>query len=135
MEKLPRMRKGARPLTGSRRWLAWLATWLADRRRDRQSAPPAVPVPNAPSNLTVSVEDGFFILMWQDNSSDETGFRVYRKEFSGAYSVVAELPANTTGFGDGDVEPGVYYTWYVVAYNAGGVSARSNERSGQLPGA
>ena len=118
----------------SRRWLAWLATWLADRRRGRQSAPPAVPVPNAPSNLMVSPEEGFFIVNWVDNSSDETGFRVYRKAFSGPYGVVAEHPANTTGFGDGDVEPGVYYTWYVVAFNVGGESARSNEASGQLVG-
>ena len=135
MRKLPRIREKARPLAGSRRWLAWLTTWLADRRRDRQSAPPAAPVPNAPSNLTVSVEEGFFILMWQDNSSDETEFVLYRKVFSEGYRFLEVLPANTTVFADFDVEPGVYYTWYVVAYNANGESAPSNEWSAQLPGA
>ena len=110
MRKLPRIREGDRPRAGSRRWLAWLATWLADRRRERQSAPPTVPVPEAPSNLSVSVEEGFFIVMWQDNSSDETGFRVYRKAFSGPYGVLAEFPEDTTVFGDFDVERGVYYT-------------------------
>jgi len=115
--------------------LAWLATWLADRRRERQSAPPAVPVPNAPTNLAVSLEDGFFILTWQDDSDNESGFRLYRKEFSGVYGLLEMIPANTAMFADFDVEPGVYYTWYVVAYNAGGESAGSNEMGGELPGA
>ena len=112
--------------------MAWLASWLADRRRERQS--PGVPVPEAPSGLMVSPEEGFFIVNWLDNSSDETGFRVYRKEFSGAYYLLVQYPAGTTVFADGDVEGGVYYTWYVVAFNAGGESARSNEASGQLVG-
>ena len=135
MRKLPRIREGGRALAGSRRWLAWLATWLADRRRERQSAPPAAPVPNAPSNLTVSVEEGFFILIWQDNSNNEASFILYRKAFSGAYRFLDVVLANTTVYADFDVEPGVYYTWYVVAYNANGESAPSNEWSAQLPGA
>ena len=82
----------------------------------------------------MSVEEGFFIVMWQDNSSDEVGFRVYRKEFSGDYYILLEFPEETTVFGDFDVEGGVYYTWYVVAFNGGGESARSNEVSAQLMG-
>jgi hypothetical protein len=82
----------------------------------------------------VSPEEGFFIVNWLDNSSDETGFRVYRKTFSGPYGLWAEFEADTTGFGDYDVEPGVFYTYYVVAFNAGGESARSNEMGGMLPG-
>ena len=135
MRKLPRIRESGRPLAGSRRWLAWLATWLADRRRERQSAPPAAPVPNAPSNLTVSVEEGFFILMWQDNSNNEASFILYRKAFSGTYRFLDVLPANTTVYADFDVEPGVYYTWCVVAFGEGGESGRSNEVSAQLAGA
>ncbi len=134
MLKLPQIRESGRSLSASRRWLAWLTAWLADRRRDRQSAPPAVPAPNAPSNLSVSVEEGFFILIWQDNSSDEAGFRVYRKAFGEDYYILVEFPANWTSFGDFDVEYGVYYTWYVVAFGEGGESARSNEVSAQLAG-
>ena len=134
MRKLPQIRQGDRPRAGSRRWLAWLATWLADRRRERASAVPSIPAPNAPSNLSVSVEEGFFILIWQDNSSDEVGFRIYRKEFNGAYYILFEPEEDMTAFGDFDVEGGVYYTWYVVAFNGGGESARSNEVSAQLMG-
>ena len=134
MRVLPRASARGRSLSARSRFRAWLATWLADRRRERQSSVPPVPVPNAPTNLNVSVEEGFFIVMWSDNSNDETGFRVYRKEFSGPYGVLLEFPADTTVFGDFDVEGGVYYTWYVVAFNAGGESARSNEASAQLMG-
>lgn len=135
MRRRPRASAQARASGRSRRFWAWLATWLADRRRERASAVPSVPVPNAPSALTVSVEDGFFILIWQDNSSDEAGFRIYRKEFSGAYYILFEPDEDMTAFGDFDVEPGVLYTWYVVAFNGGGESGRSNEWSAQLPGA
>ncbi|HNZ74490.1 MAG TPA: hypothetical protein PKN20_00030 [Verrucomicrobiota bacterium] len=114
--------------------MAWLTTWLADRRRERASAVPSVPAPNAPSNLSVSVEDGFFILIWQDNSSNEAGFRVYRKAFGEDYYILVEFPADWTSFGDFDVEYGVYYTWYVVAFGEGGESGRSNEVSAQLAG-
>ena len=134
MRKLPHIRENSRVRAGSRGWFAWLATWLAERRRERQSGAPTIPVPEAPSDLMVSPEEGFFIVNWLDNSSDETGFRVYRKAFSGPYGLWAVFPAETTGFGDYDVEPGVLYTYYVVAYNAGGESARSNEMSGMLPG-
>lgn len=134
MQVLPRASARGKRL-GASAFRAWLAVWLQGRRRERQSAPPAVPVPNAPSNLTVSVEEGFFILMWQDNSNNETGFLLYRKAFSGVYRFLDVLPANTTVYADFDVEPGVFYTWYVVACNAGGESARSNEWGAQLPGA
>ena len=134
MRKLPQIREGGRPLSASRRWLGWLASWLADRRRERQSALPVVPAPNAPSNLSVSVEDGFFILIWQDNSSNEAGFRVYRKAFGEDYYILVEFPGNWTSFGDFDVEYGVYYTWCVVAFGEGGESGRSNEVSAQLAG-
>jgi|GEM_PF-1067284 len=134
MLKLPQIRAGGRSWSPWRRRLAWLTTWLADRRRERASAVPSVPAPNAPSNLSVSVEDGFFILIWQDNSSNEAGFRVYRKAFGEDYYILVEFPADWTSFGDFDVEYGVYYTWYVVAFGEGGESGRSNEVSAQLAG-
>ena len=134
MRKLPHIREGGRLLLASRRWLGWLATWLADRRRERQSVPPKVPVPNAPSDVLAVPDDGFIIVVWQDNASDETGFRIYRKAFSGAYGVLGEAGPDVGGYGDYSAEPGVLYTYYVVAFNAGGESARSNESSTQLQG-
>ena len=132
MQKLPHIREAGRRRVGSRGWFAWLATWLADRRRERQL--PGVPVPNAPSNVLAMPDDGFIIVVWQDDSSDETGFRIYRKAFSGSYSTIGDCAPNLTGYGDFAAEPGVLYTYYVVAFNAGGESARSNESSTQLQG-
>ncbi len=135
MRLLPRANTGGRPSSAGARFWAWLALHLQKRRRERASGVPSLPAPNAPSNLTVSVEEGFFILIWQDNSNDEAGFRLYRKAFSGEYYIVFEPDAGWTSFGDFDVEPGVRYTWYVVAFGGGGESGRSNEVSAQLPGA
>ncbi len=80
------------------------------------------------------MEEGFFILIWQDNSNNEAGFRLYRKAFNEEYYIVFEPDAGWTSFGDFDVEYGVYYTWYVVAFGEGGESGRSNEVSAQLAG-
>jgi len=82
----------------------------------------------------VSPEEGFFIVNWLDNSSDETGFRVYRKAFGGPYGLWAEFEADTTGFGDYDVEPGVFYTYYVVAFNAAGSRRGRTRWAGCWPG-
>ena len=59
---------------------------------------------------------------------------MYRKAFNEEYYIVFEPDEDMTTFGDYDVEPGVLYTWYVVAFGGGGESARSNEVSAQLMG-
>jgi len=67
-------------------------------------------------------------LSWQDNSSDETGFEVQRRESPGGdwATVSASLPANTTGFADPGPLPGGKTWWYRVrALGAAGHSAWS----------
>src|SRR5205823_199147 len=52
---------------------------------------PIPPVPNAPSNLTANDEVADVRLDWLDNSTDESGFHVYRND-----EMVADLPADST---------------------------------------
>ena len=94
-----------------RTWIAWM---LQERRRARA-------VPNAPSNLSATDNVTDVMLDWLDNSTDETGFRVYRNEV-----MVAERPAGSTSWDDTTVVVEQHYDYYVVAYNASGESARSN---------
>jgi len=94
----------------------------------------AVAPPNAPLDLIAVDELGSVILAWTDNSANETGFRVYRKPFNEAFALRAELPANQNNFVDWTAELGVLYTYYVVAYNAAGESAHSNEATGTVMG-
>lgn len=75
-------------------------------------------------------------LTWTDNATDETGFVVQRKIGTGAFTVLATLPANTlTGpvsFIDTPVTLGTSYTYRVAAINSSGQSAFSNEVFFQL---
>ena len=94
----------------------------------------AIAPPNAPINL-VAVDDlGSIALGWTDQSGNETGFRLYRKPFNDAFTLRAQLFANQTNFVDWTAELGVPYTYYVVAHNAAGESAHSNEATGFVIG-
>ncbi len=81
--------------------------------------------PNAPSNLTASaISPSQINLTWSDNSSNETGFRLYREGL-----LVATLGAGTTEYQDTGLECGRGYNYYVVAYNDAGESGHSNTAS------
>jgi fibronectin type 3 domain-containing protein len=65
-------------------------------------------------------------LMWQDNSSNETGFKLYRKLLpAGTWKMIAEIGANITEYIDNNVAPGTY-EYDVSACNTAGCSAYSN---------
>lgn len=63
-------------------------------------------------------------LEWKDDSADETGFRIWRRE-AGAprWWLAGEVPANTTHFDDGGMQHETSYEHRVAAFNAGGESA------------
>jgi len=66
-------------------------------------------------------------LGWTDSSSNETGFRIERRQGAGAYLTVGEVGANATTFADRNVVPSTAYTYRVIAFNGAGDSTPSNE--------
>jgi hypothetical protein len=88
-------------------------------------------VPAAPSNLTATVSGGNVILTWIDNSSNESGFRVYRRQQIGkgkkwgSWTRLSTTAAGATSYSDLNVASGSYQ-YYVTAYNSSGESAPSN---------
>ena len=67
-------------------------------------------------------------LSWQDNNTNETGFRVQRKlDDSWIWIEVGATPANTTRFSDTGIEADTTYHYRVRAYNSIGSSNFSNE--------
>ncbi|MEH6515868.1 MAG: PKD domain-containing protein [Halioglobus sp.] len=72
-------------------------------------------VVNSTSQITLS---------WNDNSSDETGFRLERSESGGSVTDI-DLPANETVHSDIDLNPATTYSYQIFAYNVVGDSASS----------
>ncbi|MFA5795145.1 MAG: fibronectin type III domain-containing protein [Candidatus Brocadiia bacterium] len=89
-----------------------------------------VPAPTAPFNLVATVASATQInLSWQDNSSDETGFKVEQKMGGGAYAQIASLSANAITYSDTGLMSGFIYYYRVRAYSASGNSAYCSEVS------
>ncbi|GAA0439449.1 hypothetical protein Acor_13990 [Acrocarpospora corrugata] len=85
---------------------------------DGSGGEPAPGVPTAPSNAHFDPHTG--VLMWNDNSSNEQGFRVYQNT-----TLRATLPEDTTQWGGGAILQ-CTDTIRITAYNAAGESAASS---------
>src|SRR5205823_13938536 len=73
-------------------------------------------------------------LSWQDNSTNEQGFRVLRSTDAGQrWSQIAQVGANTSSCADTHASAGTTYWYEVYAYNAGGGSADSNVAQATTP--
>ena len=89
--------------------------------------PPAADL-TAPTELTATVSVSNVTLVWNDNSADETGFQVDRKEGIGEWTPLPDAPAGSNSYSDnnvqgsGDVAPGKTYTYRVRAFRETGSS-------------
>ena len=78
--------------------------------------PPATK-PDAPSNLTATVASSTSIkLMWVDNSSYESGYRVERSTDGVTWTQVATAPANATSWTNYFLTAHTTYFYRVRAY-------------------
>jgi len=130
MRKLPRSGSRGRRWSALRRFHGWLAIWLA-----RRHPPLPLPTPpNAPGSLIANGGMGYISVSWSDLSTTETGFRVYRRQWSAAFGILTATGPNVTSFIDWTAELGVTYTYYVVAFNAEGASGASNQAMASVVG-
>lgn len=77
--------------------------------------------PFAPANVRAALNAGGpgVLLTWDDVSSDENGFRVYRRDILASIGLV---PADAASFVDEQVACGQTYHYIVVSFNAAGSS-------------
>jgi transcriptional regulator CtsR len=102
------------------------SSWSTSRYFNTAVGPP----PNAPSNLVATpISSSQIDLSWQDNSSDETGFKIERKTGSGSYSQIATIGAGVTSYSNSGLSTSTTYYYRVRAYNAVGNSEYSSEAS------
>lgn len=68
-------------------------------------------------------------LAWNDNSANETGFKIERSRDGVSFTQIATVGANVTTYTDSGLTVGVPYWYRVRAYNATGNSGYSNTTS------
>jgi hypothetical protein len=92
-------------------------------------------IPAAPSGLTItSITSGAVSLAWTDNSNNETGFKIQRKQgATGTYTQIATPGANVTTYTSSGLLDGTQYYYKVCATNSAGDSPFSNEVNGTTP--
>lgn len=66
-------------------------------------------------------------LSWTDNAGNESGFKVERSVSGGAFAPLTTVPPNTTSYVDDGLALGTAYSYRVIATNALGDSAPSNQ--------
>ena len=86
-------------------------------------------VPASPTAPTATNNKTGINLAWTDSSSDETGFKVYRKLSTETEAKVIATQTGST-YSDTDLTEGQTAYYQVVAYNDNGESAKSKTVSG-----
>ena len=96
---------------------------------------PLAPVsPTTPSGLAaVATAYNSVTVRWNDNSGDESGFKVERSGNGVDFTAIATLGAGTTSFADNGVVARSSYYYRVRAYNGAGNSGYSNTASVTTP--
>ncbi|MBI5208586.1 MAG: fibronectin type III domain-containing protein [Elusimicrobia bacterium] len=91
---------------------------------------PRLTPPTAPANVRAfSSSSNQTSISWNADSDNESGFNIERRTVGGAYSQIAIVTANRTGYTDTGLAPSTKYSYRVKAYNSAGDSAYSNEAS------
>ncbi len=98
---------------------------------------PPAGVPAAPSNLAATaVSSSEIDLSWADNSVNETGFEIERKQGAAdSWTSISTMPANSTAFADTGLSANTAYSYRIKATNSAGDSDYSNSAiaATQLP--
>jgi len=97
---------------------------------------PGLSLPAVATDLRAQATGLQVSLEWQDNAVDELGHRVYRRVSGGAFSLIAELPPDTTTFVDEGLEPATAYRYQIGVFNDRGEqrsAAVSVETAAPLP--
>jgi hypothetical protein len=85
--------------------------------------------PAAPTSLTATaLSSAQIALVWQDNSTDEAGFKVERKTgLNGAYSQITTLAADSVAYTDTALAAGIPYYYRLRGWNSLGNGPYSSE--------
>jgi hypothetical protein len=93
---------------------------------DKQNIPPIAPTLGNVTQIPATSDSGYRVsLTWTDNSTDETGFKVLRKDtLTGSFSTVTTTAADATSYSDTVTAAGTY-KYRVSTTNSNGDSTGS----------
>ena len=90
----------------------------------------AAAIPAAPSALEAEAVSSYeMLLTWEDNSDNESGFKIQRKKSGGEYSLIDIIGKDNTDYTDTGLTYDTKYYYRIWAYNSVGDSVYSNEAS------
>jgi hypothetical protein len=92
----------------------------------------AVPVPAAPTSTTATNAQTTVNVTWTDQSSDETGFKIYRRLSTATEATQLATAVTASPYVDSTLTEGQTAYYSVSAYNANGESAKSKIVSATL---
>jgi Divergent InlB B-repeat domain len=72
------------------------------------------------------------VLSWQDNSTNEDGFKIERA-LNGNYAEIASVGPNVQTYTDSGLLAGTTYCYHVMSFNSSGVSSPSNDSCATIP--
>jgi len=88
-------------------------------------------IPGEPTGVTITAGSGSIELSWTAPASNGGApiieYQVRRKADDGTFAIISRVGPSTVSFTDGDVEPGVEYTYRVKAVNRIGPSNGDDE--------
>lgn len=89
------------------------------------TTPPSPQIPEAPSNFTATpISTSQINLKWQDNSTNETGFKIERRTGSSTiWTQIAIVGTNITSYSNTGLMAATTYYYRIRAYNSYGNSA------------
>lgn len=109
----------------------WIPSWDGYVYGNLNHTPAAATPPSGLTPTLISNAD--VRLDWADNSSNEYGFNIYRKQSGGTYALIGSVGAGVTTYTDLGLNSGTTYYYQVAAYQEGGF-AYSNEAPVTTPG-
>jgi titin len=87
-------------------------------------------IPHSPSDLEAkAVSSSKVELTWDDNSNNETGFKIERKKSGGSYKQITTVGRNDTNYTNTGLSSDTKYYYRVRAYNRSGNSSYAREIS------
>ncbi len=112
-------------LTENTRYFYRVTSVAAGQQSDYSNEATILTGITTPSDLTATATSANLVVVrWSDNSSNESGYRVERQNLvTGAFALLANLPANSVEFTDVNLNPDTQYTYRVSAVGLNGNTA------------